>query len=204
MLKWDTSRDGEKLFSLNVQFFIFVDLFRNLFLLSELLLFFKQCALCVPLTSKRIWSCRSVGLASAMLVNRNDGGAVNCAWLSPCFSCAPAAAVLCFKNKQTKMQTTTCIKKTQLYSSLVTLTAASFLYHLWWENVWNTCLSMKALKRHLTICGFQVWTSVFNAQLLTKAGKRPHSPLQCCWCPQDCHSVVAKSLQERICEGASC
>lgn len=82
MLKWDTSRDGEKLISLNVEFFIFVDLFRNLFLLSELLLFFKQCelcALCLPLTSKRIWSCRFVGLASAMLVNRNDGGAVNCA-----------------------------------------------------------------------------------------------------------------------------
>lgn len=77
-----------------------------------------------------------MGLASTMLVNSDDGGAVNCAWLSPCFPCAPATAILCWrgkkKNPEKKQQNPKPhTQKPQLYSSLVTLTAASFLSHLW-------------------------------------------------------------------------
>lgn len=86
MLKWDTISDGEKLIYLLVELFMVVDLSRNLFLLSELLLFFKQC---LPLTSEHIWRCRSPGLASTVPINRNDGSAVNCAAAQPLLPLCP-------------------------------------------------------------------------------------------------------------------
>lgn len=188
------------------EFFVFVGCFRNLFLLSKLLLFLKQCelcALCLTLTLKHSWSCRSVGLlASALLVNRNGEGAVNflAAFLlpfCPCYCCS-----LLLKTKQTQSHKPTHAQTpiTVQPSCHSTSSKSSFPFMV------TECLKYLSLCENLkepTECGFQTWHSVFNVWLLTKARKGPHSPCQCYWNLQDHHLVVARSLRD-VCEAPLC